>query len=187
MPHHPAPTAPVPHTHTHLPTPPTLLQYLRASGQKILKNWGTSFSRTIRHFSPLVSLFTDCHRLHWDGSGAIFCELTFISKPCLLGDAWYFLLFWGGGGHKQKDSLPSFKTTLQSVRWQLPLTTTAQLMMVFIEKPWKNIAAHVGSTPHQQWFYSGAFTAKHRPSFCCSSCHFTETSQSRHRHICRRH
>lgn len=28
--------------------------------QKILKNGGTSFSRTIRHFSPLVSVFTDC-------------------------------------------------------------------------------------------------------------------------------
>lgn len=50
----PSPSTDSPHT-THLSIPPPLLQNPWASGQKILKNGGTSLSRTIRHLSPMVS------------------------------------------------------------------------------------------------------------------------------------
>lgn len=83
MPHHPAPTAPHPPIahRASLPLPPCC-KSPRALGQKILKNRGTSFSRTIRRLSPLVPLFTDCYRHHQDGGEAIFCKQTFILNLC---------------------------------------------------------------------------------------------------------
>lgn len=148
MPHHPAPTAPPPHTP---PAPPTLLQYLWASGQKILKNCGTSFSRTIRHFSPLVSLFTDCHRLRWDGSGAIFCKLKFISKPCLLLDAWHFLLF-----SAQTKRFPRFQKLAQSLHWSQ--RDDSCLWQPYVNWWWESVKKHikllcnVSSTPSKLSF-----------------------------------